>query len=122
MLTPKQKGDEQDERGDGGAAARGQQPSDRDGVSAAGRIVTVAQQPDVIGQCADGAVAGVDNRKANARRLESKAGEGACDAAVGCDHKGGRRMRELVAVAVIDGFESQGLVSLVIAPASPRRK
>jgi hypothetical protein len=70
MLAPKQKPDEQDEGCDGCAGACGEQPSDRQRVGAAGRIVAVAQQPDVIGQCPDRALSGVDERQTKARGLD----------------------------------------------------
>jgi hypothetical protein len=82
MFT-KQKPDEQSQHGDGDPAGRSQQPSYRDGIGTACRIVTVAQQADVIGPSSDEPIAGADNRKPKRQGIDGKAGEGAHEAAVG---------------------------------------
>jgi len=108
VLASKQKPDKQDQRGNRDAAARSQKPSDGDRVGAACRIVAVTQQADVISQCPDNAVTGVDDGKTNGGRIESKARESARNAAVRCDHESRCGVRKLVASTIIHGGESQG--------------
>jgi len=108
-LAPEQEPDEQSQHSDRHSAGGSQQPSDGDGVGAACRIVAVAEQADVMGQCSDDAIAGIDDGKAERGGIDSKTGQGPRDAAVGRDHERSRWMGELIAVSIVDRSEAQRL-------------
>ncbi|WLA85766.1 hypothetical protein [Bradyrhizobium elkanii] len=61
----------------------------------------------MIGPSANAALTGLDQRQAQIGGIEPETGQGARNATVGRDDKGGCGMRVAVLVAVVDGFKSE---------------
>jgi hypothetical protein len=109
VLAPKQESYKQAQCSDGCPAGHSQDTSDSDRVGAAGGIIAVAQQADVIGPSSCDPFSGIDNREPDSYGIDRKTGERSRKAAVGRDYECGRGVRKLVAVAIIDGDKPQCL-------------